>query len=380
MATGGTEDGMINTTNWNVSQGWAAGGNAMTAAELATYGEGLAAGKLFKNPDTLAEMLTFNPNAMNGLMGYGLGLLDFSKVGAPGSWGHEGQTAGFQSLWYTNPETGVTVVGLTNSAAYSAYAFLNVAGLLAPEASGSDRGRRGRSGVTDGAPLAVDRLHRRDGGVQSGNTRELPLTFNEDGTVNIVADCNNAAGSYTAEDGALTIAIGPDDDGGLSAGVAQRPVREAAGRGRPVLLRGRPAFHRPDGRRRHDGLCPGRRSGRSQRASARRSAALRAAGRVLRPTAGGPHGRSRHGLRLRGRAGIAQRCERPRGEAGLHAPQLRPRRPTARPCSCWPAARARPRSAPSSSACSSPSCWAASWLSVTSCLSSSAARSTPIPS
>ena len=131
-----TEDGKINnTTNWNVIQGWAAGGIAMTAEELLTYGKALAAGQLLKNPDTLAEMLTFNPNAMNGLMGYGLGLLDFSKVGTPGSWGHEGQTAGFQSLWYTNPDTGVTVVGLTNSTAYSAYSFLNVAGWLAPEAS-----------------------------------------------------------------------------------------------------------------------------------------------------------------------------------------------------------------------------------------------------
>ena len=31
------------------------------------------------------------------------------------------------------------------------------------------------------------------------------VTFNEDGTVNIVADCNNAAGTYTDADGALTI-------------------------------------------------------------------------------------------------------------------------------------------------------------------------------
>jgi len=136
-----TEDGKINnTTNWNVSQGWAAGGIAMTTEELLTYGKALAAGKLFKNPDTLAAMLTFNPNAMNGLIGYGLGLQDFSKVGVPGSWGHGGQTAGFQSLWYTNPETGVTVVGLTNSAAYLAYSFLEVASLLAPKAPGAANG------------------------------------------------------------------------------------------------------------------------------------------------------------------------------------------------------------------------------------------------
>ena len=150
-------------------------------------------------------MLTFNPNAMNGLMGYGLGLLDFSKVGAPGSWGHEGQTAGFQSLWYTNPETGVTVVGLTNSAAYSAFSFLSVAGLLAPEATGA--GAAGQASLT---------AHPWQWTAFAGTTEEFKvaapasylLTFNEDGTVNIVADCNNAAGSYTAADGALTT-IGP---------------------------------------------------------------------------------------------------------------------------------------------------------------------------
>ena len=42
-----TEDGKINnTTNWNVSQGWAAGGIAMTAEELLTYVKALAAGIL----------------------------------------------------------------------------------------------------------------------------------------------------------------------------------------------------------------------------------------------------------------------------------------------------------------------------------------------
>ena len=35
------------------------------------------------------------------------------------------------------------------------------------------------------------------------------VTFNADGTVNIVADCNNAAGTYTDKDGALAITIGP---------------------------------------------------------------------------------------------------------------------------------------------------------------------------
>ena len=41
------------------------------------------------------------------------------------------------------------------------------------------------------------------------NPESYTMTFNEDGTLNIVADCNNAIGSYTDEDGALSIEIGP---------------------------------------------------------------------------------------------------------------------------------------------------------------------------
>jgi len=127
-----TDDGHeLNTTKWNVSQGWAAGGIAMTAEDLMTYGQALAAGELFQDPDSLTEMLSFDPNGMGGAAPYGLGLIDFSGAGAPGSWGHEGQTAGFQTLWFINPESSVTVVGLSNSANYSGFRFLNVASILA---------------------------------------------------------------------------------------------------------------------------------------------------------------------------------------------------------------------------------------------------------
>ncbi len=123
-----TKDGArLDTTNWNVSQGWAAGGLAMTAADLAQYGQALAAGELFQNPDSLAEMRTFDPDAAPAP--YGLGLMDFGD----GYFGHEGQTAGFQSLWFTNPDTGVTVVGLTNSAAYNAFSFLELLPLFSGE-------------------------------------------------------------------------------------------------------------------------------------------------------------------------------------------------------------------------------------------------------
>jgi amidase len=117
----------LNTTDWNASQGWAAGAIAMNAADLATYGQALAAGELFQDPNSLAQMLAFDGRSL--LVGgapFGLGLIDFSD----GYWGHEGQTAGFQSLWYTNPDEAITVVGLSNSAAYSAYSLLNVINIL----------------------------------------------------------------------------------------------------------------------------------------------------------------------------------------------------------------------------------------------------------
>lgn len=117
----------LNTTNWNVSQGWAAGGIAMTAEDLARYAIALTSGELFQQAGSLEQMVAFNQDALfAGGYPYGLGLMDLGE----GYIGHEGQTAGFQSLWYANPDEGITVVGLTNSAAYPAYLFLNVRNIL----------------------------------------------------------------------------------------------------------------------------------------------------------------------------------------------------------------------------------------------------------
>ena len=124
------DEEVVNTTNWNASQGWAAGAVAMSAADLATYGEALAAGELLQDEDSLAQMLAFDGSALYSVGApYGLGLIDFGN----GYWGHEGQTAGFQTLWYTNADEQVMVVGLTNSATYSAYDLLNVLNILGGE-------------------------------------------------------------------------------------------------------------------------------------------------------------------------------------------------------------------------------------------------------
>ena len=41
------------------------------------------------------------------------------------------------------------------------------------------------------------------------NPDKYALSFQKDGTVNIVADCNNASGTYTVDDSNLTIELGP---------------------------------------------------------------------------------------------------------------------------------------------------------------------------
>lgn len=116
----------MNSTQWNASQGWAAGAIAMTAEDLDTYAKGLASGKLFQDPDSLLQMLTFNEAAAETLAAYGLGLLQV----ADGFWGHEGATPAFQTLWGINPDKGTLVVGLSNSYAYSAANLVNAINII----------------------------------------------------------------------------------------------------------------------------------------------------------------------------------------------------------------------------------------------------------
>jgi D-alanyl-D-alanine carboxypeptidase len=124
-------DEYMNAPAWNASQGWAAGALAMTAEDLLTYPKALAAGECFQNPDTLQEMLTFEPSAMDGMIPYGLGIQDFSIYGGvPNTWGHTGQTMGFATFWSVTPASGVTIIGLTNSASFAPYSFLAVLEML----------------------------------------------------------------------------------------------------------------------------------------------------------------------------------------------------------------------------------------------------------
>lgn len=101
----------IETTQWNLSQGWAAGGVISTATDMTLFIQTLAAGELFEKPDTLTTMLDGVPAEFPNLV-YGIGLIqkpdDF--------FGHGGQTLGFESDIGFAPASGTTIVFWTNSA------------------------------------------------------------------------------------------------------------------------------------------------------------------------------------------------------------------------------------------------------------------------
>ena len=203
----------IDATNWNGSQGWAAGANAMTAVDLATYGKALSSGGFFKNPETLAEMLTFDSAALMSLGGsYGLGLQDFAGDGTV--WGHAGQTLGFQSLWFTNPEAGIVVAGLTNSASYSADAFLNVINIL------NGRGAQPVGPITllpvgNIAPSTWEWMQfvspTETTDVAADTQVQLVLGKDQSATVNS-SDCGSAFGTFTT-DGVGNISFEIDESG-----------------------------------------------------------------------------------------------------------------------------------------------------------------------
>lgn len=188
----------VDTTNWNASQGWAAGAAAMTAEDLATYAAALGASEFFQKPETLAQMLEFDPNAKSVGFPYGLGLGDFTGDGA--FWGHAGQTLGFQSLWYTNPEKGIRVVGLSNSATYEAYTFLNVINMLEGD------GALPISPVTllpigDSIPTlwVWKQFTNPSESTEIDETAGLILTIAKNQNVSVTTSCGAASGTYTVD-------------------------------------------------------------------------------------------------------------------------------------------------------------------------------------
>lgn len=99
------------TTDWNMSQGWAAGSVISTVEDMHVFIEALVRGDLFRSADTLATMQTTVPTTNPALFGYGLGLALKGKD----LWGHGGQTLGFESDIAANNNISIVAFGTSSS-------------------------------------------------------------------------------------------------------------------------------------------------------------------------------------------------------------------------------------------------------------------------
>jgi D-alanyl-D-alanine carboxypeptidase len=99
----------IETTRWNLSQGWRAGGVTSTPLDMSLFIRALMYKHLFTNPDTL-ELMNSTVFAPPFNADYGLGLIVFGS----GIWGNIGQTPGFESVIAYRESDDFVVVAWTN--------------------------------------------------------------------------------------------------------------------------------------------------------------------------------------------------------------------------------------------------------------------------
>jgi D-alanyl-D-alanine carboxypeptidase len=101
----------LNVTDWNSSWAWAAGGAISTLHDLKIWAKALATGQLL-SAATQKERLSFVNTGLSWLekpWGYGLGVADYS-----GFLGHSGVIFGYTSWMAYQPQTGATIIVLTN--------------------------------------------------------------------------------------------------------------------------------------------------------------------------------------------------------------------------------------------------------------------------
>ena len=131
------EGKMADFTEVDPSMAGACGGHALitTTTDLARFIQAVLAGELFKNDQTLNEMLTFvDVELVEG--GYGLGLMKFIIPGDIEVIGHTGGTAGFHVEAFQVPSRGITfALGVNTMVPSMAPVFLPALKLLLPGTS-----------------------------------------------------------------------------------------------------------------------------------------------------------------------------------------------------------------------------------------------------
>jgi len=113
---------LIDFTEFDSSMADAAGGHAIitTTSDLNKFINAVLKAELFKNKETLDEMMTFtkvpeNAGMPKNMTGYGLGLMKFTLFDNIEMIGHSGGTAGFSSFIYYLPNQKITISGMMNN-------------------------------------------------------------------------------------------------------------------------------------------------------------------------------------------------------------------------------------------------------------------------
>lgn len=190
----------LDTTDWNMSQAWAAGGVISTAQDMDLFIRGLMAGRLFNDPATLSAMLEGVPTD-GGFMTYGIGIGE--KPG--GFWGHGGQTLGYESDIGLFRDQDISLVNWTNSARnLAALGSSLVFGALAESGALEKRADAAQS-------LTGTRWVWASATDASGHTttvedpQRYAIFFQDGGDLAVKADCNRVLGKYDQKDDALSM-------------------------------------------------------------------------------------------------------------------------------------------------------------------------------
>jgi len=200
----------IETTDWNMSQGAAAGAVVSTVDDMHVFIEALLAGDLFASETSLTEMQEAVTTGSITTLNYGIGLAEK----ADGVWGHGGQTLGFESDIAFFEEPSLSMVGWASSAnnimtigvgAVSG-ALVN-AGVLPDPSVALDAELRDK--MTDSEWQLVSIKTGGGDALQPANPEDYRIAFDAAGSFAAQADCNRVLGDWSLNKQELAILIGP---------------------------------------------------------------------------------------------------------------------------------------------------------------------------
>ncbi|MEZ4669708.1 MAG: serine hydrolase [Anaerolineae bacterium] len=212
----------VESSGWNFTQAWSAGDAVSTPEDMAVFLRAYYTGALYQNPDTLKAMMT------RAATGYALESDQFYYMHGgyykAGFLGHGGQTLGTESDPAYEPATDTVIVTWANSSeANSGRGVFHVGHALGLTPSW-DEVYNNLPGINSSANMDMKILALQDligtplavTGIYLAGTSEYKAvesgtytaTFNADGQLSIVADCNTVTATYSGEGDSFGIELG----------------------------------------------------------------------------------------------------------------------------------------------------------------------------